>query len=89
VRTTEPDLIMFQDWTTDGAAVLFTRWTPSPGASYALWRVSVHGGDPQPLGLSMPSVRDLSVHPDGTKITFTSGYPKHELWVMEHFLDKP
>jgi len=87
VRATEPDLIMFQDWTPDGADVLFTRWTANKtGTDYALWRVSVHGGDPQPLGLSMPSVRDLSVHPDGTKITFTSGYPKHELWVMENFL---
>jgi Tol biopolymer transport system component len=87
VRATESDLIMFQDWTPDGAAVLFTRWiADKPGSNYALWRVSVHGGDPQPLGLSMPSVRDVSVHPDGAKITFTSGYPKHELWVMENFL---
>jgi Tol biopolymer transport system component len=85
-RATEPDLIMLQDWTTDGGAVLFTRWIAKPGEPYALWRVSMNGGDPQALGLSMPSVRDVSVHPEGTKITFTSGYPQHELWVMENFL---
>ncbi len=80
------EMIRFQDWTPDGGAVIFTKWITKPNEPMALWRVSIHGGDPQPLGLSMPGIRDVSVHPNGRKITFTAGWPMNELWVMENFL---
>ena len=86
VRAKPPETVLFQDWTPDGTAVLFTRWNGKPNDPRALWRVSIHGGDPQPLGLSMDGLRDVSVHPNGRMITFTAGWPKNELWVMEHFL---
>ena len=84
-RAVRPEMLMLQDWTPDGEALLFTRWTKASDP-YTLWRVSIHGGDPQPLGLSMVGVRDVSVHPDGTRITFTAGWNRSELWVMENFL---
>ena len=86
VHATGPESIIFQDWTADGAAVIFTRWIAKPNEPMALWRVSIHGGDPQPLGLSTAGVRDVSVHPDGRRITYTAGWPMNELWVMENFL---
>ena len=86
VRASDPEMLLFQDWTADGAAVIFTRWTAKPNEPISLWRVSIHGGDPQPLGLSMAGIRDVSVHPNGRKITFTAGWPMNELWVMENFL---
>jgi serine/threonine-protein kinase len=86
VRVKAPELVTFQDWTPDGTAVLFTRWSSASNEPASLWRVSIHGGDPQPMGLSMVGLRDVSVAPDGTKITFTGGWPKNELWVMDNFL---
>jgi serine/threonine protein kinase/Tol biopolymer transport system component len=86
-RAVRPEMLMLQDWSPDGQTVFYTRWTKSSDP-YTLWRVSIHGGDSQPVGLSMVGVRDVSVHPDGTKITFTAGWNRSELWVMENFLPK-
>ncbi len=86
VRTSGSEMLLFQDWTADGAAVIFTRWIAKPNEPFSLWRVSIHGGDPQSLGLTMDGLRDVSVNPDGMKITFTAGWPQNELWVMENFL---
>ncbi len=86
VRVTAPDSLRFQDWMPDGTALVFTRSISKPDQPITLWRVSIHGGEPQPLGLSMPGIRDVSVRPDGKAITFTAGWPKNELWVMENFL---
>ena len=85
VRAVRPELLMFQDWTPDGESLLFTRWTKASEPA-SLWRVSIHGGEPQAMGLSSVGVREVSVHPDGTKITFTAGWNRSELWVMENFL---
>jgi serine/threonine-protein kinase len=85
-RTDGRHMLLFQDWMPDGSAVIFTRWTPNATEPTTLWRVSVHGGDPLPLGLSMVGLRDVSVHPDGTRITFTAGWPTNELWTMSNFL---
>ncbi len=51
-----------------------------------LWRISVDGGEPQKLGLSMEGreLYGLSVHPDGQRIAFTAGTPSlSEVWVIE------
>jgi len=86
VTARDPELLMFQDWMPDGTAVLFTRWNgKSPQSEVSLWRVSIDGGDPQPLG-SMVGLRDVSVDRAGTTITFTAGWPVNELWAIEHLL---
>lgn len=51
-----------------------------------VWRVSVDGGDPRPVGIAMIGLRDLSMHPDGPRLAFTAGWPVQELWVGENFL---
>jgi serine/threonine-protein kinase len=88
VRVSAPESLMFQDWTPDGAYLLFTRSSPKANELVSLWRVSIHGGDPQPLGLSMIGLRDVSVHSDATRITFTAGYPTNELWAMDNVLNR-
>jgi Tol biopolymer transport system component len=85
-RTEPPELLIFQDWTPDGSALLFTRWSTEGKGPVALWRVPIGGGDPQPLGLSMIGLRDVTVHPDGTRITFTAGWPENEIWSISNFL---
>jgi serine/threonine-protein kinase len=80
-----PVTVLFQDWSPDGQSILFTRDEPGNGQR-SLWRVSIHGGDPERLGLSMEGLRDVRVRPDGTKLTFTAGWPRKELWVIENVL---
>ncbi|UCC99954.1 MAG: PD40 domain-containing protein [Phycisphaerales bacterium] len=68
-------------WTMNGRYVLFGTRNPNE-----LWRVHAAGGEAQKL-LEMEGLRDLSVHPDGRRITFTGGH-RHamEVWAMENFL---
>jgi Tol biopolymer transport system component len=87
VRGQPSEPVSFQEWTPDGQAVLFTKWTRDRDDwNVSLWHVSMFGGDPVPLGLSMRRLRDVHVNPDGTRITFTAGVPRQELWVLENFL---
>jgi Tol biopolymer transport system component len=79
------ETVLFQDWTPDGRALLFTRLERS-SEQRSLWLVSIEGGEPRPLGLSMVGLRAVNMHPDGTKLTFTAGWPKKELWVIENAL---
>ena len=71
-------------WTADGTSVLFTR--ESKDGKQALWQIPVEGGEPQEIGLAMEGLRELRVHPDGSQIAFTAGWPSLEVWVMENFL---
>ncbi len=52
----------------------------------SVWRIPLDGGAAQPTGLAMDELRDLRLHPDGRRVTFTAGAPRLELWVMESFL---
>ena len=54
-----------------------------------LWRVPAEGGNAQDLGSAAPYHSHLSLHPDGTRITFSTSTLNPEpaqLWVMENFL---
>ncbi len=86
-RVDGPEILMFQDWMPDGKAVLFTRWNPQAAPMMvSLYRVSIEGGEPESLGFSREALRDVSVHPDGARITFTAGNPRAEIWALENLL---
>ncbi len=72
-------------WTADGRYVLFTIRSSDQPAPTELWRIHAEGGEPQKL-LEMDGLRDISVHPDGRRIAFTSGRVQMEIWAMENFL---
>ena len=75
----------FAEATANGRHVLFRKLTDHQPLM-ELWRVPAEGGEPQKL-MEMVSLRDISVHPDGRRITFTGGYRiKMEVWAMENFL---
>jgi len=80
-----PDRRSWLVWTPDGRHLLFAR--PKDEAT-ELWRISVEGGEPQNLGLTMKKMESLSIHPDGRRIAFTGPGPRPgaEVWVMENFL---
>jgi Tol biopolymer transport system component len=75
-------------WSADGRFVLYPR-IQSGEKFWELWRVPFNGGQPQKMGISMTEVSNISPHPDGRQIAFTShGLTKKapEIWVMENFL---
>jgi len=74
-------------WTPDGRYLLVVRHAGPPQGKTQLWRVPVDGGDPQPVGPAMEQIHFPSVHPDGRRFSFTSGFfSRPEIWVMENFL---
>jgi Tol biopolymer transport system component len=76
-------------WTRDGRHVLFVRVqrATSEQKQYGeLWAVPLDGGPALSAGLSRPALRDVRVSPDGTRISFTTGFPDREMWVFENFL---
>jgi Tol biopolymer transport system component len=87
VRATAPESVMFQDWTPDGTALVYTRSTASESQQpLSLWRVPIVGGEPQSLGFAAIALRDVSVHPDGSRITYTAGNPVAEVWAIDHLV---
>lgn len=81
-RDAEP--LRLQDWLPDASAILFTRWTgSSANGPIALWRVDADGSREQPLRLSAVGLRDVSVSPDGSRITFTAGWPSTESLALD------
>jgi serine/threonine-protein kinase len=83
LRLAPPERLVFQDWTPDGRALVFTR-RPRDGAPVELWSIDARGGVPQALGLSLNALRDVSIHPDGRRLTFTAGAPVLEVWALEN-----
>jgi serine/threonine protein kinase/Tol biopolymer transport system component len=77
-------------WTRDGKRILFVQTHLDEERKHVgeLWAVSPDGGAPKRLGISMRALRDVRVSPDGTRVSFTSGYPDTDLWVFENFLPK-
>jgi Tol biopolymer transport system component len=80
-------------WSADGRHLFFALIREDPGKAIglpqrSLWRVPVTGGAPEETGISMDRLRQMGPHPDGQRITFTSGQRAVEVWVMENFLPK-
>ncbi len=77
-------------WLQDGRTVLFSSRDPTSDAGKRgqreLWAISVTGGAPWPCGLVMDGLREVRMHPDGRRITFTSGWPNSELWITRNLL---
>jgi Tol biopolymer transport system component len=86
LRSTELSWPVSIAWTPDGQGVLFVKQPEAQNAKTELWLAPVQGGEPRKLDFSAPNMRELSVHPDGRRIAFTSGGDRSEVWVMENFL---
>jgi len=76
-------------WSPDGRFIYYSDLPPAGGDICHLWRVPADGGTAQDLGSAANRHGHLSVHPDGSRITFSTGTLSPEpaqLWVMENFL---
>jgi Tol biopolymer transport system component len=78
------------DWSPDGRYIYFSKRKPdSEEGKWELWRVPAKGGEAENLGLTMPTLAHLSVHPGGERITFASLSGQTlppAIWVMKNFL---
>jgi len=91
LRLEQYEGIVFQScaWAPDGRYILYgTGAFSMEKPQVELWRISVEGGEPQKLGLSMDWMRHVRIHPDGKHVTFSAGTYTAEVWVMENFLPK-
>jgi Tol biopolymer transport system component len=76
-------------WTADGKHILFSLSLKKKGLQKSLWRIPAAGGEPENLGFRMAFYDNLSAHPDGSRIAFSSygaSWKNPEIWVMENFL---
>lgn len=76
-------------WTADGLNLLIIRWSFDLAAgrrvgNETMWRVPLTGGAPVATGLALEGLRDVSIHPDGRRVTFNAGWKRVEHWVMEN-----
>jgi Tol biopolymer transport system component len=75
-------------WSADGRFIIYSRIENGENL-WELWRVPFNGGQPQKMGISMTDASNISPHPDGRQIAFTShGLTDKgpEIWVMKNFL---
>jgi Tol biopolymer transport system component len=76
-------------WTADGKYILFTmKTTQKDDTKGELYRISAEGGEIEKLGLEINGfIINLSAHPDGRHIAFSSSERSiAEIWVMENLL---
>jgi Tol biopolymer transport system component len=82
--------MIFQCWTPDGRAVLFTRFSSEgTGRPHALWIAPVDGGPARATGFEIDGdtwANGVVMHPRGEQIAFTGGGIYGELWRMTRFL---
>ena len=77
-------------WTPTGQEILFAKMLDyrKQDKKCELWMIPAEGGEARNLGLTIDRIHNLSIHPDGKHIAFSSGEPGAEIWVMENFLPK-
>jgi Tol biopolymer transport system component len=74
-------------WASDGRYLLFAEAVEeSLRATTRILRVSVDGGVPEPVGITMADIQSIRVHGPSRRIAFTAGRPQAELWIMDNFL---
>ncbi len=77
-------------WSPDGRCIYFYKRTDSED-KWELCRIPAAGGTAENLGVKMHRFANISIHPDGRRITFASFVGKEKpggVWVMENLLPK-
>ena len=75
-------------WTADSNKVVFAIDEVGPPAQASLMQIDATGGQPQPLGIVMPEISEVQVHPNGRQIAFTgrSDAYRAEVWSVKNSL---
>jgi Tol biopolymer transport system component len=76
------------EWTADDRYLLFVMAAEPGSKNVDVWRISVNGGSPQPLGLG-PGYELIGapiLDPDGRTLAFSTRKKRWEVWVLKNFL---
>jgi Tol biopolymer transport system component len=76
-------------WSPDGRFIYYSDNPTGKAGDWHLRLVPAEGGPVQDLGVVMGYYRQISAHPDGSRITFATAPPTPEpaqVWVLENFL---
>jgi Tol biopolymer transport system component len=80
------------EWSADGRYIYFAVVLEGGRRAYKaeILRVSVAAGRSQRLGIVMKDMRDIALHPDGSRIAFaaSSNGQSPSIWTLENFLDQ-
>jgi Tol biopolymer transport system component len=76
------------EWTADDRYLLFFMAAEPGSKNVDVWRISVNGGSPQPLGLGpgYEGIGALTLDPDGRTLAFSARKKRWEVWVLKNFL---
>ena len=47
----------------------------------------MQSGQARLVGLDIHGLNQMRLSPDGRRLSFDAGWPKQEVWVLEHFLE--
>ena len=92
LRSTQPSAPTEIAWSRDNRFIFFSFYSdraPSGGNNWHLWRVPAEGGTAQDLGMGIPNFEHPSIHPDGSRLTFSADTidpERSQVWVLENFL---
>ena len=76
-------------WTRDGSQIVFVETDGRlTHAKSELMEISANGGEPRDLGLSLPRMRRIGIHPDGHRIVFQTHSITGEVWVIRNLFAK-
>jgi Tol biopolymer transport system component len=88
IRVDQPVAAGVMFWTPDSNSIIVAS-APS-GQVREYWQVSISGGDPRKLDLTVDIPTRPHLHPDGRRLAYTTTTEtKAEVWVLENFLPKP
>jgi Tol biopolymer transport system component len=68
-------------WAGDGKSLLFTSTSETTDEA---WRLPLDGRAPVKIGVALPNITALSLHPDGRQLAISSGISALEIWVMQN-----
>ncbi len=75
-------------WSLDDRFLYYVTYRDVHG-DYELWRVPSTGGKPIFTGVKMPDLSQMSIHPDGNRIAFTSVRWNYEAWAIDNLVVSP
>jgi len=75
-------------WTPDGKRLIFGLHVGSEEENVSLWQVPVEGGEPQAMGIILPAIHLVRIHPDGQRMLFIARDPDSgsKLWAIDNVL---
>ncbi|MFL5620054.1 MAG: hypothetical protein ACJ79A_16875 [Gemmatimonadaceae bacterium] len=74
-------------WSPDSRSLTFLRrLTEDPDPRSEMWRISIDGGTPERVGVSMAGLMAQTISRDGRRMAFVGGESHDELWVMTNIL---